>query len=430
MEAVANEVSVNGQAANRLNGLPKLAVQPDEGTERPFTRAFRTVAEEQGGLRLNLGSGELKLAGFDNVDIKDGRDIRNLDVPDGSCAEIRCSHTLEHMLLDDVLPVLRHWAAKLMPGGNLSIAVPDMEMVGRMLASRKYDPKVWNYIYGGQQNAHDFHRSGFTRPILEACLKAAGLKAPRVWYSDHADCAALPISLNVRATKAPFVMEDVMLGMTAPRLGFTETSAVLSRIAADFTMPQCVSKGVYWHHGLTRLFEDAQKRQIPFMLMVDYDSVFTSGHVMLLYDLIHQSGMDALCAIQSGREMPTILATAVDENGKLIERAPVEMLESPVLKIRTGHFGLTLLRTEKFASVPKPWFEDKPDADGSYGDGRIDSDVNFWLKWRDCGHTLGLATDCVIGHQQLVVSWPNKELQTQHQYMTDWDKYGKPEWAR
>lgn len=444
--------TLNGQATKRKRGRPRKVqtieeapsriaplldvmsapkARPDPIGETPvLVKPKPTTNDLNGGLRLNLGAGDCPLQGYENIDLKSGKDARMLDVPDESCAHIRVSHLLEHMLLDEVLPVLQHWARKLKPGGNLSIAVPDMQQFGMMLATGQYDPKMWNYIYGGQTDAYDFHRSGYTRPVLESCMKAVGLRCMRRWYGEGEDCASLPISLNVRATKAPFVLDDVNLCMTIPRLGFTETSRVLSQVAAEIGLPQTLSTGVYWHHGLTRICENAQAQKIPFILTVDYDSVFTSGDVMMLYDLLHQFNLDAICAMQPGREISTILATATDENGELLRKAPVELLDKPIMPIRTGHFGLTLIRTEKLQKVAKPWFECKADKDGSYGPERIDSDVNFWLKWKDAGNTLAMATGCGIGHQQLVVTWANREMQSQHQYLNEYSKTGKPGWAR
>jgi ubiquinone/menaquinone biosynthesis C-methylase UbiE len=48
--------------------------------------------------KLNLGCGDIKLEGFENLDIKDGVDIRyGLDYPDGSVEGITISHALSRI---------------------------------------------------------------------------------------------------------------------------------------------------------------------------------------------------------------------------------------------------------------------------------------------------------------------------------------------
>lgn len=107
-----------------------------------------------------------------------------------------------------------------------------------------------------------------------------------------------------------------------------------------------------------------------------------------------------------------------------------EMLSKPIMKIRTAHFGLTLIRTACLAKLEKPWFQSEPSPSGEWGEGRIDADVNFWLKWKKAGLDLHMANDVVIGHCQCLVTWPNKQYRPQHQYLGDYHKLGKPAWAR
>lgn len=379
---------------------------------------------------LNIGSGETPMAGWTNLDRKNGVDIRALPVDDESCMHIRASHCLEHLPMNDALAAVRHWCRKLVPGGVLSIAVPDMEAVGHMLAAGQMDPMVWNYIFGGQTSPDDYHHCGFRRAELHSLLRVCGLIGSRPWYSTEKDCAALPISLNVRATKPGARFPDVAMSMTLPRLGFTETSHCVQTVGAELGMSLSKSTGVFWHHGLTRLIEAAIKANAKYVLTVDYDSVFTTGDVLLLIDLMEEHGLDAVCPVQCGREMQHILASIVDDQGELLKECPRELFDKPLLRVRTGHFGLTLLRTAAFEKLPKPWFTDTPDKDGGWGDGRVDSDIAFWLKWRDAGMGLHLANDCVIGHQQLLITWPDKGLQARHQYVNEWTKSGKPAWAR
>lgn len=407
------------------------AHHPDASLKAPPVAPKAMLPRPESGYhRLNVGSGEDNLEGWTNLDIKDGVDIRALPVEDESCDHIRASHCLEHNTMQDALHTLKHWVSKLRPGGTLSVAVPDMGAVGKMLAEDEFHPLLWNIIYGGQTDPADFHHCGFTRRSLTNGLVGFGLRSVRPWYSTINDCASQAISLNLRANKPGMRLTDTAMCMTLPRLGFTETSHCVQSVGAELGVNLSKSTGVFWHHGLTRLVEAAQKHNIKYVLTVDYDSVFTTGDVMLLHDFMEDNGLDAVCPMQSGREMHHILATATDEKGELMKEAPIEMLSKPLMKIRTGHFGLTMLRTEAFAKLEKPWFADKPDPEGGYGEGRIDADIAFWLRWRDAGLSLHMANDCVIGHSQLLVTWPDKQLVSRHQYLNEWTARGKPAWAR
>lgn len=80
-------------------------------------------------LRLNLGSGSVRIPGFVNVDLCADEDVdvvadvRELPFMDSTVAEIYASHILEHIDYD--YPVLEEWARVLVPGGLITVSVPD-----------------------------------------------------------------------------------------------------------------------------------------------------------------------------------------------------------------------------------------------------------------------------------------------------------------
>jgi predicted SAM-dependent methyltransferase len=139
------------------------------------------------GLRVNLGSGHNPLPGFLNVDaLSDapGVDLvadisQALPLDDGSAELVYASHVLEHFPQADTLRLLREWRRILQPGGELWIAVPDLELIARMLIERKgwFTPpnQPWlGAIYGGQKDDYDFHKTGFTDVWLAGLLTEAG----------------------------------------------------------------------------------------------------------------------------------------------------------------------------------------------------------------------------------------------------------------
>jgi len=85
------------------------------------------------GLKLHLGSGTIRLAGWVNIDLETPqadlhRDItKALPFPSGSAAYIYHEHVMEHITVDEAMIGLRDWRRLLEPGGVLRIATPDLD---------------------------------------------------------------------------------------------------------------------------------------------------------------------------------------------------------------------------------------------------------------------------------------------------------------
>ena len=139
------------------------------------------------GLKINLGSGDSPIAGFTNVDAlpdAPGVDLvadisKPLPLDDGSADLVYASHVLEHFPHGQTLELLRDWRRVLRPGGQLLVAVPDLDVIARMLVERRgwFTPpnEPWvGAIYGGQKDEYDFHKTGFTAPWLAYQLGEAG----------------------------------------------------------------------------------------------------------------------------------------------------------------------------------------------------------------------------------------------------------------
>ena len=83
-------------------------------------------------LRLHVGCGMRLLPGWCNVDLGPDADLRvdvrrGLPVADASCVEVYSEHLLEHLAYPgEVEAVLRDWHRVLVPGGRLSVGVPDV----------------------------------------------------------------------------------------------------------------------------------------------------------------------------------------------------------------------------------------------------------------------------------------------------------------
>jgi hypothetical protein len=129
---------------------------------------------------------------------------------------------------------------------------------------------------------------------------------------------------------------------------------------------------------------------------------------------------DAIAPLQSSRHLGPALFTIKDEHGKNLDKVNLETMLPDLRPIDSAHFGLTLINAHKLKELPRPWFMPVHDADGRWEEGRIDEDINFWIKWKAAGNTLFLANRIAIGHLELAVRWPGKDLQTILQPVREW----------
>ena len=171
-------------------------------------------------IRLHIGGKEAK-EGWTllnaqpgpNVDIVgDFRDLSRFT--DQSVAEIYASHVLEHLAYsEEVLPALKECHRILVPGGRLMLAVPDMAAICRLMvhdaATVQVQYQLMRMLFGGQTDAWDYHKAGFTPDLLAGFLGNAGFQeVQRVERFDLFDDTSrltvgeVPVSLNVIASKA------------------------------------------------------------------------------------------------------------------------------------------------------------------------------------------------------------------------------------
>lgn len=405
-------------------------------------------------LRLNLGAGAVPIEGYVNLDRKTGQEIYPLDYPDECADELRASHCLEHLPHAQSFAALREWVRVLKPGGVLKVAVPDFRWIAEKYLRAPDQGDEWplnGYVMGGQVDADDYHKAIFDTEGLTEAFRELGLVDISPWVSDQQDCAALPVSLNLQGTKplvaieateaaepalveypavaaAPRHLASVVAAVCSmPRLAFTENMfcVVQATRALGISFEKC--SGVFWQQAMSNLFDRHLEDGIEYLLTLDYDTVFVPEDVLELFRLLEtHPTLDAVCSMQSKREDPMALFTVRSRDGKIIGRLPVEALNGELLSVGSAHFGLTLIRVSALKTLRRPWFHAQPAPNGQWADGQIDADVVFWNDWREQGKTLALAPRVVVGHCQMMVSWPGRNLRTVHQYISDYSKDGKP----
>jgi SAM-dependent methyltransferase len=63
------------------------------------------------------------------AEVRFGDIVRGLPVPESSCEAVYCSHTLEHLTLEEARKALRNTLRILKPGGRFRAVVPDLKIL-------------------------------------------------------------------------------------------------------------------------------------------------------------------------------------------------------------------------------------------------------------------------------------------------------------
>lgn len=410
-------------------------------------------------VRLNIGGGEVQFPGFINIDRKNGFDALPLKrcherepmFADNSVDEILASHVLEHFGHVDSELALREWVRVLKPGGRIRIAVPDFAKCAKAYLDGERLP-IAGYVMGGQTDDDDFHRTLFDEEHLRRLMEAAGLTQVETWSGfDFARehkvdaggfCAALPISLNLQGIKggaAPALAKPspshrkISAVISLPRYGPTKYFNSIYSALGPLGIPVEMQWGAFWEHRLTSAIENAINAGAEWVLTLDYDSPTTANDIRALCALMEaHPEADAIAPVQVKREENTALFRPVDAAGVYkTGTVPLSDFDGDVTEVGWAHFGLTLIRVEALKKMKKPWFLGVPDDKGGWSDHATHPDIYFWNNLRASGGRLFIANHIALPHMQEVLVWPSQDLDgTVFQYMTDYQKSGKPAEAR
>lgn len=387
-------------------------------------------------LKLNLGAGGCELPGYINLDRKTGQEVYPLGYPDSCADEIRASHILEHFSHHETMDIVADWVRVLKPGGVLKICVPDMEVICHTVAAG-IPINAEGYLMGGHIDENDRHGAVFTRDKLSAIFCNAGLERARIYKSDVNDCSSLEISLNMLAHKPVLPIgeakwDGVTFVLANPRYGPSEHHRCIYEALNKFSARVRTISSCFWHQALSTAIEsEIERPECRYICTLDFDSLFRAEDVADLYRIMEtHPHIDALVPMQSGRGSNKPLFTIRGKNGMLISEVHPATFDGLTTPITTGHFGLTFIRADKLRDLPRPWMVGTPAQDGTWGEGHVDPDIDFWFKWEKLGRAVHLANRVVIGHIQDMVLWPGADLTPITQSVTEYVKHGKPPEAR
>jgi predicted SAM-dependent methyltransferase len=374
-------------------------------------------------MKLNIGDAGKDFPGYTGIDASRGDKAEDLSrFEDSSVDEVRASHVFEHFGHRESAAVLKEWVRVLKPGGVLKIAVPDFKVIAEQFLLGAELP-IEKYVMGAQVDAHDFHKSVFDAETLRGLMKQAGLIGIRRWMDEIEDCSRLPISLNLAGTKPHEKWPKCAAVISMPRLGFNDFWDCVTSYLKHF-MPVRRITGAYWDANLSQCIEEAIAEFDPeWILTCDYDTVFDNEHILALLDLaVRHPEADAIAPIQTARWHDRPMMTVKGPDGQPKKEATREDFTIPeLMEADTAHFGLTLLRRSKLDAMDKPWMQRR------YGADACDPDIDFWRHWKASGNTLFTALRVPVGHCELMVRWPDVNLETIHQKPADFFKSGPPE---
>lgn len=284
--------------------------------------------------------------------------------------------------------------------------VPTLQCLGDMLATVGFkDIEAW--------------------PLTEAPADLAQCRGFCSGTKDPASAPACrPADVAAQVVQAPVRVAAVM---SVPRLGFMDNASCVFEAFTALRLPMTSVQGAFWGQCLERGMQQVIDAGADIIVTVDYDTIFKKEDIVALLQLMQEHPeAAALVPVHMGRQKHQALMTIKGRSGEVIQDVPLKTFAEPTTKIATGHFGLTAIRVSELLEIPHPWFLGQPNSDGLWGPGRIDDDIYFWKKLERAGKTVLSANRIVLGHLELMVTWPSPVGEAVQQAPCDYHKHGKP----
>jgi len=308
-----------------------------------------------------------------------------------------------------------------------------------------YNGEMVMEFYPGKE--YGYNDSNWWTPTLQtlgSMLASVGFKDIEAWELTGTPSAVSECRGFASATKDPVNFPanrpddlptynpqeqlKVAAVMSVPRLGFSDNMECAFGSFFPMRIPLINVQGAFWGQCLERGIQMLIDKGIDIVITVDYDTVFCQEDVKELLRLMQtHPEATAIIPLQVGRGNRKILTSMKTISGQPRSEVPLTEMQEEVIKVASGHFGLTALRVKDLLEIPHPWFHDQPNQDNQWGPGRIDADIWFWKLLERAGKTAYLANRIVLGHLELLCTWPDKNLQPIHRMPGDFHDEGKPE---
>lgn len=220
------------------------------------------------------------------------------------------------------------------------------------------------------------------------------------------------------------------------RLMFAETMTCILRSIGILSHPMnglsAQQSGPYWSQSFQNMLEAVCDNypDTKYVLCFDGDSVFDIEDVLALHRIIdthtyNGKPIDAVFPVQADRAGEKPLAYNWCAPNITYD------YHAPWMPYLHGHFGLSFIRLDALRALPKPWFMEIPNSNGTWhpGNGKTDADTYFWMKFNENNRVAVKANQTVIGHIQSGIRWQvGSKVVWQH--VRDYYQNGKPYGAR
>jgi predicted SAM-dependent methyltransferase len=169
--------------------------------------------------KIHLGCGDKRMPGFINIDTRPTSstdlvcDMSSLPFEIDSLKIVYMCHSLEHIPINDIAPLLNSIYSKLIKGGQIYISVPDFTVLSALyLSGRAPLSMIVRAIHGGQEYPGNTHYMSYDYDLLSTLLTKTGFDNISRYdptdflplgFSDTSQykIAGKKISLNVKASK-------------------------------------------------------------------------------------------------------------------------------------------------------------------------------------------------------------------------------------
>jgi hypothetical protein len=224
---------------------------------------------------------------------------------------------------------------------------------------------------------------------------------------------------------------EIRAVISLPRLVYTDHMFSTLETLPHLNISVARGCGVFWGQVLTRLIEYELEHKPKYILTLDYDTWYTTNHVLRLYQIMEENpDYDAVIPLQSKRNgTGAMMALNYGQKSTEVEK---DYFRKDVSEVQGGHFGLTLFRASAFDKIAKPWFLPEPDEEGRWGEDKVDEDIYFWKNFSKVCKA-GIANDVSIGHMQMICSFcgpMENGWKPEHVNMKDLSERNLPEWAK
>ena len=336
------------------------------------------------------------------------------------CVMVVADNVMQYMPDHVAAKAIAEWAKSLRPGGTLTIEVPDARRA--MVASLNGESIDLETTLMGSHREFDDRKSIWDEAGLRKKMYDAG-------FEDVRRLPSPPMVLTLEGRKPDErTIEGVWCAQTFPRYGSTLHFGASLDALNSLGIKAVNRWGTFWEACLTGAIEKAIEQGCRYILTLDFDTLYTAATIRSLYRLAEANpNADAIFALQIKRDTNHPLFFIREPDGKTKKSFTKQELDGDLLKVDAGHFGCSIFRAEAFVALDKPWMHSQPGPDGRWEEGRIDADISFWANWKDNGNSAYVAPRVPVGHIQEVVTWPDRDFNIVHQYVSDWRTCGMPE---